>query len=216
MISLGSKEEKSICIWNFSNFSVNDSKSLKFNVIDCVCEKQFDKFFYFVTISLEVLSFWRMDTSYKLEGFHIKYEDLCKERELNEYFTCVELTPYFDKIKTSFVLIGTSSGAILVVDKEKKVLIRKFFLFQNPIIKIFFTEERLILTGDSPILLSWIIPYKKFNSEYVFDFLEKDKSSIMFLEDNICSAFFTATGNEVTQKNKIGTCCDFKQRNNVS
>lgn len=197
MISIGNKEEKSICVWNFTNFSVNDSKSLKFNVIECVTEKQFDKFFYFVTISLDVLSFWRMDTSLKLEGFHIKFEDITKEREINEYFTCVELTPYFDKIKTSFTLIGTSSGAILIMDKEKKILIRKFFLFQNPITKIFFTQERLILTGESPIVLSWIIPFKKFSNSYVFEFLEKDKSNIMFLENNVLSCFFTSEGNEV-------------------
>jgi hypothetical protein len=203
MISIGNKEEKSICVWNFTNFSVCDSKSLKFNVLDCVTEKQFDKFFYFVTISLEVLSFWRMDTTLKLEGFHLKFEDLTKERELNEYFTCVELSPYFDKIKTSFTLIGTSSGAILVIDKEKKIVIRKFFLFQNPITRIFFTEERLILTGESPIILSWIIPYKKFTSSYVFDFLEKDKSSILFLENNVLSCFFTNAGNEVKDHYKF-------------
>ena len=212
MVSIGNKEEKSICIWNFTNFSVCDSKSLKFNVIDCVCEKQFDKFFYFVTISLEVLSFWRMDTSLKLEGFHVKFEDLTKERDPNEYFTCVELTPYFDKIKTSFVMIGTSSGAILIIDKEKKILIRKFFLFQNPILKIFFTEERLILTGESPIILSWLIPFKKFNNDYVFEFLEKEKSSILFLDNNVNSAFFTNSGTEVKLELILGTCCNHKQQ----
>lgn len=200
MISIGNKEEKSICIWNFTNFSVCDSKSLKFNVIDCVCEKQFDKFFYFITISVEVLSFWRMDPSLKLEGFHVKFEDLTKEREPNEFFTCVELTPYFEKIKTSFALIGTSAGAVIVIDKEKKNLIRKFFVFQNPIMKIFFTDERLILTGESPIVLSWVIPFKKFNNEYVFEFLEKEKSSILFLENNITSANFTSSGNEVNDQ----------------
>jgi hypothetical protein len=38
MISAGNSEEKSICIWNYLNFTVIDSKSLKFPVIDIACE----------------------------------------------------------------------------------------------------------------------------------------------------------------------------------
>jgi hypothetical protein len=39
MISVGNSEEKSICVWNFRNFTVIDSKSLKFPIIDIACEK---------------------------------------------------------------------------------------------------------------------------------------------------------------------------------
>ena len=39
MISAGNSEEKSICIWNYTNLTVIDSKSLKFPVIDIACEK---------------------------------------------------------------------------------------------------------------------------------------------------------------------------------
>ena len=39
MISIGTLEEKSICIWNFTNLTVIDSKSVKFNIFSVVCEE---------------------------------------------------------------------------------------------------------------------------------------------------------------------------------
>ena len=104
-----------------------------------------------------------MDSGCKLEGYHIKIEDLIRDK--NEFITSIELTPYFEKVKTSFVLLGTSSGAVLVIEKEKKNLIKKYLISQAPITGINFSLERLVITSDSPVIYSWTIPFNKIDEE---------------------------------------------------
>ena len=191
MISVGNKEEKSICVWNFNNLTVIDSKSLKFPVIDIVSEKNINEaFLYFITISFEVISFWRMDSNFRLEGFHVKYEDFTNEKEEGEVLTALQITPYFDKVKTSFVIIGTSTGAVLIVDKEKKILLRKYYISKSPITKIIYFKDTFICAGENPIIYSWKFNPNKIDSEYVFDFLEKEKSKLIFVDSNIISMDF--------------------------
>lgn len=189
MISAGNKQEKSICIWNFANLTVIDSKSLKFQVIDLMCEKANEPFLYFTTLSFNVVSFWRMDTNFRLEGFHIRYDDLTNEREENEVLTAIEVTPYYEKVRTSFVLIGTNTGAILILDKEKKLMIRKYYISKCPITKIIFFKDTLICGGESPIVYSWKIN-SALDNVNVFDFLEKDKSDVLFVDGHITSLDF--------------------------
>jgi WD40 repeat protein len=193
MISAGNKYEKSICVWNFQNLTVIDSKSLKFPIIDIQPERSTinDNLLYFTTISFDVLSFWRMDSNFRLEGFHLKFEDITDNREEGEIFTALENTPYYDKIKTSFIIIGTNAGAILIIDKEKKILIRKFYISKTPITKILFQKDNFICAGESPIVYCWRYDPERINSEYVFDFLEKEKSRLIFIDSNIVSISFT-------------------------
>lgn len=205
MISAGNKEEKSICVWNFNNLTVIDSKSLKFPVIDITPEKPSgnytEPFLYFTTISFEVISFWRMDSNFRLEGFHVKFEDFTHEREEGELLTAIENTPYFDKVKTSFIIIGTNCGAIMIVDKEKKIMLRKYFISKSPITKIFFnmgvdnnannSQGSLICAGEGPVIYSWKFDANNLDHDYVFDFLEKERSKLIFVDSNVLSAYFT-------------------------
>lgn len=198
MISVGNKDEKSICVWNFSNLTVIDSKSLKFPVIDLVCEKNANEtFLYFITISFNVISFWLMDSNYRLEGFHVKYEQLVNDREEGEVMTSVDLTPYYSKVHTSFVMVGTNTGAVIVLDKDKKVLLRKFYISKNPITKINFYDDRFICSGDAPIIYMWKFNPNELNYDYLFDFFEKEKSNLIFVDSNIIAADYQQNGREV-------------------
>ena len=58
-----------------------------------------------------------MDRNLKLKGFHIKFYDLTTERDNQEWLTSLELTPYFEQLKTSFLMLGTNMGNIFIVDK---------------------------------------------------------------------------------------------------
>ena len=111
MISVGNKEERSVCVWNFSNLTVLDSKSLKFPIIDISPEKTSNEAnLYFCSISFDVLSFWRMGPDQRLEGIHSRIDDLTIEREDGEVFVSIEMTPYFENLRNSFVLVGTNTG----------------------------------------------------------------------------------------------------------
>jgi len=200
MVSIGNKEEKSICLWNFSNLTVIDSKSLKFPVIDLVCEKNVnDSFLYFVTISFNVVSFWVMDTNHRLEGFHVKYENLVSEREDGEVVTAIDLTPYYNKVHTSFVLLGTNTGAIVVLDKEKKIMLRKYYISKCPITRINFFEDRFICSGDAPIVYVWKFHPNELNYDSLFEFFEKEQSNLIFLDSNIIAYDYNHDGNEVKE-----------------
>lgn len=215
MVSIGNKDERSICVWNTYNYTVLDSKSLKFSVFDIKVEKNYminsitnksvasisplkkTNIFYFITCGVDVVSFWRLDTNAKLEGYHIKIEDLTRDR--SEFITSIELTPLIEKTRTSFVMLGTSSGSILILEKEKKQLIKKYLISQTPLTSIYFSLERLVITSDSPVIYSWMIPFNKIDEETVFDFMKETKenqSCVLFLDRNIRAVDFTVDGRE--------------------
>jgi hypothetical protein len=121
MISMGNKDENTICVWDFEKLTIIDSQVLKYFLVNIKFEKK-EGFLYFVTISTTIISFWRMYGNYRLEGFHVNFSSLTSEKDKDEIFTSLELTSNYDKIKTSFVLIGTNKGEIFVIEQEKKVL----------------------------------------------------------------------------------------------
>ena len=151
----------------------------------------------FVTFNYEICSFWSIDSNYMLEGFHIKFEDLQRDRDNKEYFTSVELTPYIDKNRASYCLLGTNLGSLLVVDKERHLLLKKYMIIANPITVIKFTDVRLILMGETQAIISWNIP-KNDLFELSFDFIEKEKSKISFIDSYVTSTSFVKSGSEVT------------------
>lgn len=187
MISIGSKEEKSVCVWNFSNLTVIDSKSVKFVPIDIKCDPQLDVFLYFTSISQNNISFWRMDSNFKLEGFHINIDDLTKEKEEGEYMVSIEMTPYYSEIKTSFIIIGTNKGNILVLDKEKKVVLRKYMISKFPITHIYYFNDTFVCCGEGPIIYHWSFDSSNITSNNVLQFLEKEKANLLLLDSSITS-----------------------------
>jgi hypothetical protein len=182
-------------VWLFENMSILDSKSIKFSIIDLKTERKAlsSTIFYFSTISSDYLSFWRIDSRYKLEGFHVKLEYLLGEYDGETLFTSLELSDYYENIRTSFVMIGTSNGALLIVDKEKKLLIKKYLLVNCPITHISLGTDKLIICGNSPVILSWDIKTNAIDTEEHFDFLTKNQSVVSFVSDNVKSVDFLPT-----------------------
>ena len=205
MISIGTVEEKSICVWNFTNLTVIDSKSLKFNIFTIICEDRDDSNLYFMTVSQHVISFWKVNDAYKLDGFHMNFEDLTKERAVGEYITGLTLTPYFNDIKTSFAVLSTNKGNILVVDKERKTLSKKYTISKFPLTKLFFIGQHFICAGEGPLLYCWKFEKEKLERRNIFSFLEKDKPTLLFLDSAVNSMTLSESGEEGLLTTDIGS-----------
>jgi WD40 repeat protein len=205
MISIGTLEEKSICVWNFTNLTVIDSKSLKFNIFSVVCENRDDLNLYFMTASQHVISFWKINENYKLDGFHMNFEDLTNQRVVGEYITGLTLTPYFTNIKTCYAILSTNKGNVLIVDKERKSMFKKFIISKFPLTKLFFVEEHFICAGEGPLLYCWKFEKEKLESKNIFSFLEKEKATLLFLDSAVNSMVLSESGEEGLLTTDIGS-----------
>ncbi|MCQ2816953.1 MAG: WD40 repeat domain-containing protein [archaeon] len=194
MVSIGSKEEKSLCIWHFNNLTVIDSKSVKFPIVDLVLEAMTDIFLYFITISTQVVSFWKMDRNLKLEGFHIKFYDLTTERDNQEWLTSLELTPYFEQLKTSFLMLGTNMGNIFIVDKETKNVIRKYKITKFPLTHMKYCLNCFTCCGEGPIIFNWKFNPDTLSISNIFEFFEKEKANMLFIDGDVCSMCLEKNG----------------------
>ena len=71
-----------------------------------------------------MISFWKINENYNLEGFHINFEDLANQIVVRKYITGLALTPFFNQILTYYAILSTNKGNIMIVDKEKKACLR--------------------------------------------------------------------------------------------
>ena len=205
MVSIGTVEEKSVCVWNFANLTVIDSKSVKFNPFCAVCEDRVDGNLYFMTAAQHVISFWKINENYKLDGFHMNFEDLTNQRIVGEYITGLTLTPYFTKIRTCYAILSTNKGNIMVVDKEKKTLFKKYIISKFPLTKIFFIGEHFICAGEGPLAYCWKFENEKLENKNIFSFLEKEKATLLFLDSAVNSVALSETGEEGLLTTDIGS-----------
>ena len=205
MVSVGTLEEKSICVWNFTNLTVIDSKSLKFNIFSVVCEDRDDSNLYFMTASQHVISFWKINENYKLDGFHMNFEDLTNQRVVGEYITGLTLTPYFTNIKTCYAILSTNKGNVLIVDKEKKSMFKKYIISKFPLTKLFFVGEHFICAGEGPLLYCWKFDKEKLEGKNIFSFLEKEKATLLFLDSAVNSMVISESGEEGLLTTDIGS-----------
>ena len=205
MVSIGTLEEKSVCVWNFTNLTVIDSKSVKFNPFCAVCEDRVDSNLYFVTAAQHVISFWKINENYKLDGFHMNFEDLTNQRIVGEYITGLALTPYFNKIRTCYAILSTNKGNIMIVDKEKKALFKKYIISKFPLTKLFFIGEHFICAGEGPLAYCWKFEFEKLESKNIFSFLEKEKATLLFLDSAVNSVTLSESGEEGLLTTDIGS-----------
>ena len=205
MISIGTLEEKSICVWNFTNLTVIDSKSVKFNIFSVVCEERVDSNLCFMTASQHVISFWKINENYKLEGFHINFEDLTNQRVVGEYITGLTLTPFFTQIRTCYAILSTNKGNIMIIDKENKKVFKKYIISKFPLTKIFFIGEHFVCTGEGPLLYCWKFENEKLESRNIFSFLEKEKPTLLFLDSAVNSVTLSESGEEGLLTTDIGS-----------
>jgi hypothetical protein len=205
MVSIGTLEEKSICVWNFTNLTVIDSKSVKFNPFLAVCEDRVDSNLYFMTAAQHVISFWKINENYKLDGFHMNFEDLTSQRIVGEYITGLTLTPYFNKIRTCYAIISTNKGNIMIVDKEKKSLFKKYIISKFPLTKIFFVGEHFVCAGEGPLAYCWKFENERLDYRNIFSFCEKEKPTLLFLDSAVNSVTLSETGEEGLLTTDIGS-----------
>ena len=207
MISLGTLEEKSICAWNFTNLTVIDSKSVKFNPFCAICEERLDGNLYFVTGAQHVISFWKINDNFKLEGFHINFEEFTNQRIVGEYVTGLYITPYYNQIQTSYVITATNKGNIMIIDKERKVLFKKYLISKFPLTKVFFLNEHFICAGEGPLIYCWKYDNEKLDYRNIFSFLEsgKEKATLLFLDSAVNSMVLSETGEEGLLTTDIGS-----------
>ena len=103
------------------------------------------------------------------------FEDLTNQRIVGEYITGLTLTPYFSNIRTCYAIIQTNKGNIIIVDKEKKTLFKKYIISKFPLTKIFFIGEHFVCSGEGPLAYCWKFDRKKLEGRNIFSFLEKEK-----------------------------------------
>ena len=205
MVSIGTLEEKSICVWNFTNLTVIDSKSVKFNPFLAVCEDRVDSNLYFMTAAQHVISFWKINENYKLDGFHMNFEDLTNQRIVGEYITGLTLTPYFNKIRTCYAIISTNKGNIMIVDKEKKSLFKKYIISKFPLTKVFLVGEHFVCAGEGPLAYCWKFENERLDYRNIFSFFEKEKPTLLFLDSAVNSVTLSETGEEGLLTTDIGS-----------
>ena len=205
MVSIGTLEEKSICVWNFTNLTVIDSKSVKFNPFFVVCEDRIDSNLYFITSAQHVISFWKINENFKLDGFHMNFEDLTNQRIVGEYITGLTLTPYFNKIRTCYAILSTNKGNIMIIDKEKKSLFKKYIISKFPLTKIFFIGEHFVCAGEGPIVYCWKFENEKLENTNIFSFMEKERPTLLFLDSAVNSVTLSESGEEGLLTTDIGS-----------
>ena len=159
-----------------------------------------------LTLSL-VVSFWKINDNLKLEGFHINFEEFTNQRIVGEYVTGLSITPYYNQIQTSYVITATNKGNIMIIDKERKVLFKKYLISKFPLTKIFFLNEHFICAGEGPLIYCWKYENEKIDYRNVFSFLEsgKDKATLLFLDSAVNSMVLSETGEEGLLTTDIGS-----------
>lgn len=85
----------------------------------------------------------------------------------------------------------------MIIEKEKKIMIRKYYISKSPLTKLFFLRNTLIACGNTPIIYTWKFNIKKLNPENFFQFIENDSSNVTFVDSNILSIDVIPNGDEV-------------------
>ena len=114
-----------------------------------------------------------------MTALHYKQEDIDFDLEIGEYFLSIETTPYYEYVKTAYILIGTNIGTILLIGKDlqKKIYyLRKYTLKIEPIIKIcYYNNNKLILSvfGDKIYIWKDLLQNMKSKNpnDMMFDYL---------------------------------------------
>ena len=149
LISLGTKEENSLCIWNFNKFELIEMKTVKYNYFSIVAENKNlingNNKLKFITCSFDIITFWELNDENKLEHIDLtldeilinnykEYKDNDKNKE--EFITGINLYEIEGNsdFNNNYILLSTNKGNILVLDCLKKILIKKFLLKKKNIL----------------------------------------------------------------------------------
>lgn len=187
--TIGAYTEKTITLWNLMDFTVIQTKNMKYPVIDLAVDYIYNfslKNISFTTITQHAFSLWKYSAANKLTSAHFKHEDIEQEPEVGEFFVSLEVTPYYEYCKCAYCLVGTNKGSILQISKDndmKVYFIKKYKIDTqiSPIIRIkYYNNRKLIVADAKGRILMW--RYSNLNmktkqpGDTMFDFIKDNKA----------------------------------------
>ena len=209
MISLGTKEENSLCIWDFNEFKVLDMKTVKYNYISIAIEneniKEGNNKLKFISFSFNVITFWELNEDNKLDNIDITLEEILinfEPKNDNEFITGLNI--YKDNkesnINNELILIATNKGNIFVYDNKQQILIKKFLISNYPITKLLFTNNYFIASGEGQFLYTWNLSDENEKIDFL-NLLETFEPNIINIGNSIYSICSSITNDEIILSN---------------
>ena len=194
LISIGTKEENSVCIWDLDKFQIIDMKTVKYNYFSIIIENNNLKYsnskLKFITSSFNSISFWELNEENKLENIDISLEEILinEESTNDEFITGISM-------HNNLILLSTSKGSIFVMDDIQKIFIKKYLICEYPITKILFSKSYFILGGESNILYLWEYDKEKENYNFL-NTLEQEQPNIITFDTTINSMFISSSNDD--------------------
>ena len=204
MVSLGTKRENSICLWNLNDFSVIDMKTVKFSPFTAVIENRIDtnSKINFITCSFDDITIWELNSSNKLENIVIRMNEILLNSDgnvdiaENEFITGVNICNNNDyEFYNKHICLLTNKGNIIVLDGVQKTFIKKYLISKYPLTKMIFTDSYFICGGEGPLLYIWNISENKSNFNLI-QFLGNEKPNLIFFDGTINSIGVSSKANE--------------------
>ena len=189
LISLGTKEENSLCVWDFNTFNLIDMKTIKYNYFYSIIEDNENKL-KFITCSFDTISFWELNEENKLENIDITLAEILvniEPKNNEEFITGMNINK-----DNNYIILSTNKGNILILNNHQKILINKFLICNYPLTKILFSESYFIVGGDGPILYIW----KIINENEFLNLLENQVPNIINIDKSINSIFISDLDND--------------------
>ena len=200
MISLGTKEENSLCVWDFTNFKLIDMRTVKYNYFSSIIENDINKL-KFITCSFYAITFWELNDENKLENIDITLEEILinANYEKDEFITGINLYEYKNEFNinesSNYIILLTNKGNVLILDNIKKTLIKKYLICKYPLTKIFYSKSYFILAGEGPLLYIWNLP-KMNESLDLLDILESNNPFLIPFDSSINSISYLSANDE--------------------
>ena len=197
MLTIGTKNENSVCLWNFTDFKIIDMKTLNFSPFTAIIENNFNIYnkVKFITTYFDIISFWELDDKNKLENIDLKLEDMINfKNDDNEFITGLTLYKEDFEINDKYLLILTNKGNIIMIDNFKKEFIKKYLISKFPLTKIYYSDYYFICAGEGPLLYFWKFTDDEKNN--FSEFLEIKKPNLLFFDGKINSISLPSISNE--------------------
>ena len=195
MLTIGTKSENSICLWDLINFKVIDMKTINSSPFIGVIENSFNtnNKMKFITCTFDIISFWELNNENKLENIELKLEEIATDLYENEFITGINLYKNEYDLDDKYIIISTNKGNIILIDNENKKFLKKYLISKFPLTKIYFSDSYFICGGEGPILYIW---YKHYENNDFSNFLENQKPNLLFLDGQINSISIYSLRNE--------------------
>ena len=217
MVSIGTKKENSICLWDFNNFSVLDMKTVNFSPFISIIENSYNVFnkIKFVTCSFDIISFWELNDKNKLENIDLKLDDIINyKNEENEFITGINIYKIDYELIDKYLIILTNKGSLLLIDNIKKQFIKKYLITKFPLTKISFSYSYCICGGEGPLLFFWQFLGGGGNFP---ETLENNKPNLLFFDGKINSISLSSLSNECILSTEKGSLfyVNFEEKNSI-